>query len=94
MYAPPVVASPSTYFGDVDDADPRRDDVRRFSHQAPSARLVYNKLLDVLGPVGMTRLPRAVPGRRPAAAARGRPDLLGADLGWFWRQWPRPAAAR
>jgi hypothetical protein len=90
MYAP-LVASSSTYFGDVDDADPVRDDVRRFSHKTPSARLVYNKLLDVLGPAGMTRLPRAVLGEgKPLRVAAA--EIFGADLTWFWRQWlgPRP----
>jgi hypothetical protein len=90
IYAP-LVASSATYFGDVDDADPVRDDVRRFSHKNPSPRLVYNKLLDLLGPEGMTRLPREVLGAgqplRKAAAT-----IFGSDLDWFWRQWlgPRP----
>ncbi|HEY2731398.1 MAG TPA: hypothetical protein VGK52_15755 [Polyangia bacterium] len=90
MYAP-LVASSATYFGDVEDADFVRDDVRRFASPKPSPRLVYNKLLDLLGPAGMTRLPREVLGtgkplRRAAA------EIFGADLGWFWTQWlgPRP----
>jgi hypothetical protein len=90
MYAPLVAAS-STYFGDVDDADPVRDDVRRFSHHNPSPRLVYNKLLDVLGPDGMDRLGRKVLGQhRPLRAAAA--EVFGAELDWFWRQWlgPRP----
>jgi hypothetical protein len=90
MYAP-LIASSSTYFGDVDDEDPIRDDVRRFANKSASPRLVYNKLLDLLGPAGMTRLPREVLGAgkplRDAAA-----DIFGADLRWFWVQWlgPRP----
>jgi hypothetical protein len=90
MYAP-LVASSSTYFGDVDDADPVRDDVRRFSHRNPSPRLVYNKLLDLLGPAGMTRLPRKVLGEgKPLRSAAA--EIFGAELDWFWKQWlgPRP----
>jgi hypothetical protein len=90
MYAP-LVASSATYFGDVDDADPVRDDVRRFSHKAPGPRLIYNKLLDVLGPAGMTRLPREIlgAGQKLRAAAD---DVFGSELDWFWTQWlgPRP----
>jgi hypothetical protein len=90
MYAP-LVASSSTYFGDVDDADPVRDDVRLFSHRGPSPRLVYNKLLDLLGPAGMTRLPRRMLGEGQTLRAAAA-DIFGADLGWFWKQWlgPRP----
>ena len=90
MYAP-LVASSSTYFGDVEDADPVRDDVRRFASPNPSPRLVYNKLLDLLGPAGTARLPREVLGAgkplRPAAA-----EIFGSELAWFWTQWlgPRP----
>jgi hypothetical protein len=88
MYAP-LVASSSTYFGDVDADDPFRDDVRRFATKTPSPRLLYNKLLDVLGPAGMTRVARAV-------LATGKPlkmaaaEAFGADLGWFWAQWLGP----
>src|SRR6185369_14824670 len=66
-----------------------RDDVRRATDGRPAARLVYSKLLDLLGPAGMTRLPRKVLGEglplRRAAA-----ELFGADLGWFWGQWLGP----
>ena len=90
MYAP-LVASSSTYFGDVEDTDVVRDDVRRFSHKNPSPSLVYNKLLDLLGPAGVTRLPRDIlgAGHRLRAAAD---DVFGGDLAWFWKQWlgPRP----
>ena len=90
MYAP-LVASAATYFGNVDEPDLIRDDVRRFANADASPRLVYNKLLDLLGPAGMTRLPRAMLGAgkplREAAA-----EIFGADLRWFWAQWlgPRP----
>jgi hypothetical protein len=93
MYAP-LVASSATYFGDVDDADPVRDDVRRFSHGDPSPRLVYGKLLDLLGPEGVTRLPRMLLGEgKPLRRAAA--ELFGAGprgLDWFWGQWlgPRP----
>ena len=90
MYAP-LVASSATYFGDVDDGDAVRDDVRRFSHTTPGAGLIYNKLLDVLGPAGMTRLPREIlgAGQKLRAAAD---DVFGSELAWFWTQWlgPRP----
>jgi hypothetical protein len=90
MYAP-LVASAATYFGDVDDDEPIRDDVRRFATRDASPRLVYNKLLDLLGPAGMTRLPRAMlGGGRPLREAAA--EIFGADLRWFWAQWlgPRP----
>jgi hypothetical protein len=90
MYAP-LLASSQSYFGDVDGGDLVRDDVRRFSGQAPSPRLLYSKLVDLLGATGMARLARATlaegtPLRRAAA------DAFGGDLDWFWRQWlgPRP----
>ncbi|HVZ73141.1 MAG TPA: hypothetical protein VHJ20_12255 [Polyangia bacterium] len=95
MYAP-LVASSSTYFGDIDDADPVRDDVRRFAHKNASPRLVYSKLMDLLGPAGMTRLPRLVLGEgkpfRAAAAEIFAPGAGPAALDWFWAQWlgPRP----
>jgi hypothetical protein len=90
MYAP-LVASSATYFGDVDDDEPVRDDVRRFANKNATPRFVYNKLLDIFGPIGMARLARAVMGAgeplRDAAA-----EIFGADLRWFWAQWlgPRP----
>jgi hypothetical protein len=90
MYAP-LVASSATYFGDVDEKDPIRDDVRLFSHRNASPRLLYNKLTDLLGAQKMSLLPRKVLGQgkplRDAAA-----EIFGADLGWFWSQWlgPRP----
>jgi hypothetical protein len=88
IYAP-LLASSASYFGDVEDTDRLRDDVRRFANDRPAARLVYSKLLDLLGPAGMTRLPRAmlgahVPLRRAAA------EVFGGDLDWFWRQWLGP----
>jgi hypothetical protein len=90
MYAP-IVASSATYFGEIDERDVIRDDVRRFSHKNASARLIYNKLLDLLGPTKMSVLPRKVLGQgkplRQAAA-----EIFGGDLSWFWAQWlgPRP----
>jgi hypothetical protein len=81
-----LVASSSSYFGDADDRDVVRDDVRRFSQRTPGGRLVYVKLVDLLGAHGVAQLARTmladrVPLRR--AAAR----IFGADLAWFWRQW-------
>jgi hypothetical protein len=90
IYAP-LLASSASYFGDVDDGDRVRDDLRQSGNDRPGPRLVYSKLLDLLGPAGMSRLARDVIGRgvplREAAA-----QSFGGDLGWFWRQWlgPRP----
>jgi hypothetical protein len=89
LYAP-LLASSSSYFGDVKDEDRVRDDVRLFADPtAPSPRLVYNKLLDLLGGPAFTTVARktlneGVPLRRAAA------ETFGADLGWFWRQWLGP----
>ncbi|MES1165502.1 MAG: hypothetical protein ABUR63_07090, partial [Verrucomicrobiota bacterium] len=89
LYAPQL-ASSSSYFGDVADRDALRDDVRLFADpEAPSPRLIYNKLLDLLGAAafpGLTRrmLNEGQPLRRAAA------ETFGADLGWFWRQWLGP----
>jgi hypothetical protein len=91
LYAP-LLASSSTYFGDVEDADPVRDDVRRFvDPTAPSPRLIYNKLLDLIGAGGFPILAhKTLNEGRPLRAAAG--ETFGADLDWFWRQWlgPRP----
>ena len=89
LYAP-LLASSSSYFGDVQDEDRVRDDVRLFADPAaPSPRLVYNKLLDLLGGAAFPALARktlneGVPFRRAAA------ETFGADLDWFWRQWLGP----
>ena len=89
IYAP-LLASSSSYFGDVKDEDRVRDDVRLFADpSAPSPRLVYNKLLDLLGGPSLPTLARKTldqgePFRRAAA------ETFGADLGWFWRQWLGP----
>jgi hypothetical protein len=89
IYAP-LLASSSTYFGDVQDEDRIRDDVRLFTDPAaPSPRLVYSKLLDLVGGQNFPTLARkaldeGMPLRRAAA------ETFGADLGWFWRQWLGP----
>ena len=85
LYAP-LLASASTYFGDVDDRDPIRDGVDRFTVIGPGPRLLYNKLLDLVGPARFPLLARKlyadrIPLRRAAA------EVFGADLGWFWAQW-------
>jgi hypothetical protein len=91
LYAP-LLASSSSYFGDVDDDDRVRDGVGRFAAAGAPPRLVYNKLLDLLGPERFRALARrmlvdGVPLRAAAAAA------FGGDLGWFWTEtagpWPR-----
>jgi hypothetical protein len=89
IYAP-LLASSSTYFGDVQDEDKIRDDVRLFANPgAPSPRLIYSKLLDLVGGAAFSRLARkaldeGVPLRQAAS------ETFGADLGWFWRQWLGP----
>jgi hypothetical protein len=89
IYAP-LLASSSSYFGDVQDEDRIRDDVRLFADpSAPSPRLVYSKLLDLVGGKPFSALARKAldegePLRRAAA------ETFGADLEWFWRQWLGP----
>lgn len=91
IYAP-LVASSASYFGDVEERDDVRDGVHRFSHRRSGGRLVYAKLLDLLGPKGMSLLGRTVLGERvPLRQAAAR--IFGADLGWFWRQWLGPPPA-
>jgi hypothetical protein len=85
MYAP-LLASPSTYFGDVDDRDPVRDGVWRFADPRPGPRLLYNKLLDLVGPARFPALARKLYAERQPLR-RAAADLFGADLGWFWQQW-------
>jgi hypothetical protein len=85
LYAP-LLASPSTYFGDVDDRDEIRDGVARFADLRPGPRLLYNKLLDLVGPARFPALARKLyadhtPLRRAAA------EVFGANLDWFWSQW-------
>ena len=87
IYAP-LLASPSTYFGDVEDTDRIKDGLRRFANIGPSPRFVYNKLLDLLGPTRFPAMARAMLGGgtplRPAAA-----EAFGAGLDWFWSEWLR-----
>jgi hypothetical protein len=85
LYAP-LLASPSSYFGDVDDRDAIRDGVGRFTELGPGPRLLYNKLLDLVTPARFPALARKLyvdrtPLRRAAS------EVFGADLGWFWAQW-------
>jgi hypothetical protein len=85
MYAP-LVASSSSYFGDLGAGDPLGDDLLQIAHRRAGGRLLYSKLEDLIGSVGMSRVARlmlheSVPMR--TAAARE----FGADLDWFWRQW-------
>lgn len=85
MYAP-LLASSASYFGDVEDRDVLRDDVRRFSHRQPGPRFIYAKLLDLVGPQGIAQIARLVVGGRvPLRQATAR--VFGAPLDWFWRQW-------
>jgi hypothetical protein len=85
LYAP-LLASPSSYFGDVDDRDLIRDGVGRFAWFGPGPRLLYSKLVDLVGPARFPALARKLyaehtPLRRAAA------EMFGADLQWFWNQW-------
>ena len=89
LYAPQL-ASSSSYFGDVGAHDAIRDDVRLFADpDAPGPRLVYNKLLDLLGASAFPDLARRMLNQRqPLRQAAA--ETFGADLGWFWRQWLGP----
>jgi hypothetical protein len=85
LYAP-LLASSQTYFGDVGDVDALRDGFARWNAVGASPRLLYNKLIDLLGPAGFAdvvrrTLAQGVPLRRAAA------ETFGADLGWFWSTW-------
>ncbi|HZL18227.1 MAG TPA: hypothetical protein VFG23_10815 [Polyangia bacterium] len=91
LYAP-LLASSSSYFGDVEDVDRVRDDVRRFADDtAPSPRLIYNKLLDLIGTGRFATLARKMLNEDVPLRAAAE-QTFGADLAWFWRQWlgPRP----
>ena len=85
MYAP-LLASPSTYFGDVDDRDEIRDGVLRFADARPGPRLLYNKLQDLVGPARFPALAHKLYAER-TPLRRAATDVFGADLGWFWKQW-------
>jgi hypothetical protein len=89
IYAP-LLASSSTYFGDVQDEDRIRDDVRLFADpSAPSPRLVYSKLLDLVGGAAFPTLAhKALDKGEPLR--RAATETFGADLEWFWRQWLGP----
>jgi hypothetical protein len=89
LYAP-LLASSSSYFGDVQDEDRVRDDVRRFADPAgPSPRLIYNKLLDLLGGARFAALARRTLNQgQPFRAAAV--EAFGGDLDWFWHQWLGP----
>jgi hypothetical protein len=85
LYAP-LLASSSTYFGDVDDRDPIRDGVGRFTVIGPGPRLLYNKLVDLVGPQRFPLLVRKLYAER-TPLRRAATEVFGADLGWFWAQW-------
>ncbi len=85
LYAP-LLASPSTYFGDVDDRDSVRDGFTRFAQPGPGPRLLYNKLLDLVGPARFPALARKLSVER-TPLRRASTEVFGADLGWFWAQW-------
>ena len=75
LYAP-LLASSSSYFGDVQDEDRVRDDVRLFADPtAPSPRLVYNKLLDLLGGAAFPAAGAQDVERRGALPPRRRRDV-------------------
>jgi len=85
IYAP-LLASSASYFGDVEDRDVLRDDIRRFSHHQPGPRYIYAKLIDLVGAQGVAQIARSVVGERvPLRQAAAR--VFGAPLDWFWRQW-------
>lgn len=87
IYAPKV-AFTTAYFGAVEDADPWRDDLRRFANDQPRGKRVYEKLGDLLEArvVDVMRLAmvEGVPLRRAAERVAGR------DMSWFFAQWLGP----
>jgi len=85
MYAP-LLASSSSYFGDVEERDGLHQDVRGFSHHQPGPRFIYAKLVDLVGAPRIAKLARLIVGEHvPLRQAAAR--VFGAPLDWFWRQW-------
>lgn len=92
LYAP-VVASSSSYFGELGVGSPVRDQAR----YQPDGKFLASKLEDLLGTAGFARMVTSMleghlPLREAAArqaAARGLIVATGgvAELDWFWRQW-------
>ncbi len=89
IYAP-LLASAGSYFGDVGERDEIRDDVRLFADPgAPTPRLVYSKLLDLLGASSFPPLTRRMLDRNQGLQVAAE-ATFGANLDWFWRQWLGP----
>ncbi|HXJ20627.1 MAG TPA: hypothetical protein VMT03_10365 [Polyangia bacterium] len=89
LYAP-LLASAASYFGAVGDRDEIRDDVRLFADpQAPTPRLIYSKLLDLLGPSAFPPMTRRML-NQGQSLQRAAEETFGASLDWFWRQWLGP----
>lgn len=84
LYAPQVPFA-TTYFYTLADPDPLRDGLTQFNNDWPRGRLLYAKLLDLLGDKALEQLVRqqlaGVPVRDAAEAVYGGP------LGWFFAQW-------
>lgn len=95
LYAP-VVASSSSYFGELGVRSEIRDDVRQLDNR-PDGKLIASKLQDLLGSAAFSRMVEAMlVGRLPlreaalreAARRQAAAGIAGpADLAWFWRQW-------
>jgi hypothetical protein len=96
LYAP-VVASSSSYFGELGVRSEIRDDVRQLGNDRPEGKLIASKLQDLLGSAAFSRmlegmiadhLPLREAALREVARSQAAAGTAGpADLGWFWRQW-------
>jgi hypothetical protein len=85
IYAP-LVASSSSYFGDLERGETERDDVRRFAHALPDGRFIHAKLVDLVGTARVTEIGRLVAAEGiPLRRATAR--VFGAPLDWFWAEW-------
>lgn len=82
LYAPQMPFM-TAFFSVVDDSDPLRDRYRFFFDGAPSGRRLYAKLLDRLGPEGVT----ALLGAYLSPPGRALRELPSAPDEPFFRQW-------
>lgn len=87
LYAPQT-AFAGAYFSGVRAEAPFRDDPRRFQHQRPRGRFLYEKLRDLLTGPALRRL--MVDLARGAVLEDAAARAHGGSLAWFFRQWSLP----